>query len=460
MLKKFSIALLTISLVIVLAACSGGKDSSKDLSKDEKSDKGMDIIGDNIKFDPNKLVNNGEPINLELWTWGGSEIFQNQIDAYQDIYPNVGIKVVAQPWDDYWTKLPLSLKGKDGPALFNVHNSQHTNIVDLMAPYEISNDELKQDFIGVDAHEIDGEIHYIDYAINTGNIYYNKGMWEEAGLSEADIPTTWDQFIEVAQKLTKKDSKGNLTQAGFNFNGEGYEAMIIGLGYQKGELLFKEDGSTVNFDNKTTIENTKMLYDLYDQHKVGSPDFGDDSTQSFGNGQSAMVYKWGWMQGELNDNYPDIEWGVFRIPTPSEETPFAYDRYNGESTPGINKNKSAEEQEVAQDFLRFILAGDSFTKEFSIANASFPSKNSLAEDPEILEDPVLKTIAPNVDRYIWPGPFPAVIETVSKTTFEDIFYNQVDIETSIKSGQDQIEKAMEKSEFKSVEEKYKFFNEK
>lgn len=457
-MKKIIVGL-SLLAIMILSACTGGKSDLSDLTKDEKADKGLDIIGESVTFDPNKLVNDGEPIAVELWTWGGKEIFQKSIEAYMDIYPNVKIEVVNHPWDDYWTKLPLALKGKDGPAIFNVHNSEHENLVDLMAPYEIETEALEDDFTAVASHVIDGSVYYIDYAINTGNIYYNTKMWEEAGLTKDDIPTTWDQFIDVAKQLTKTDSNGKIEQAGFNFNGEVYEAIITGLGYQKGELLFKEDGTTVNFDNESTIENTQMLYDLYAEHQVGSPDFGVDSTQSFGNEQTAMVYKWGWMQGDLQEKYADVEWDVFRIPTPTEDQPFALDRYNGESTPGINKNATTEEQEVAQDFLRFILAGDEFTKEFSMFNASFPAKKSLADDPDVLEDKVLRALAPNIDRYIWPGPSPSVIETTSSQVFEEIFYNGVSIEEAIEDGQQKIEKSMEKDYFESVEGKYEHFSE-
>ncbi len=459
MMKKLLSSFLVLSMIFVLAACSGGDKSVSGLKKDDKPDKGMKVIGDHVKFDPNKLVNDGKPISIELWTWFGKEVFQKQADEYQKIYPNVKIKVVNQPWEDYWKKLPLQLKGKDGPAMFNVHNSYHSNIINFMAPYDIPVDALNQDYIGVQPHVIDNKVYYFDYGINTGMFYYNKDMWKEAGLTDADIPTTWDQFRQVAKKLTKRDADGKLVQAGFNLNGDGYKAMIAGLGYQKGELLFKEDGKTVNFDNPTTVENTQMLLDLYNKDKVGSPDFGDDSTKSFGNGQTAMVYKWGWMQGELKNNYPKIQWGVFRTPTPTNDVPFAYDRYNGESTPGINKNAAKEQQAVAQDFLKFMLAGNDFVKDFSFATGTFPAKKSLANDPDVLANPTNKIIAPNIERYIWPGAFPSAIETVSDKVFQDIFYNKVNIKDAIKSGQEQMEKDMSNSDFTSVESKYKFFSE-
>lgn len=459
MKKKIWMALFSVVAMSSLVACSSGsKDSGGSGKKDETADKGLDVLGETVKFDPNKLVNDGKPINIEYWTWNEGDPAIEMAKDYQKIYPNVKIKVVNQPWDDYWTKLPLSLKGKNGPAIFNIHNSQNALLMPYLAPYDIPVKDLEADFTSVQPHVNDDKVYYIDSMINTGNIYYNKKLWQEAGLSDQDVPKTWEQFREVAKKLTKSEN-GKITQAGFNYNDETYSALFEGLNYQKGTLLFKDDKTTVNYDNKTTKENMQFLLDLYDVDKVGSKDFGAESSQSFGNGQSAMVYKWGWYLNELKTNYPDIEFGVFPTPTPTEEVPFAYDRFNGESTPGINKNQTKEQQNVAQDFLKYCLANDEYSKKGALALASFPTKKSLSEDPEILENPVLKAIKPRVDRLIWPGAFPSTIEATAKQTMEDVQFNGVKLDDAVKNGQAKMETEMKGNDFKSLESSYKFFDE-
>ncbi|KAF1303161.1 extracellular solute-binding protein [Enterococcus sp. JM9B] len=457
--KKIFMALASLLMISGLAACGSSKDGgSAGGTTDTKEDKGMEVLGDQVKFDPNKLVNDGEPINIEYWTWNEGDPAITMAKEYEKIYPNVTIKVVNHPWEDYWTKLPLALKGKNGPAVFNIHNSQHDLLIPYLQPYDIDTEELKADFTSVDPHVIDGNVYYIDSMINTGNIYYNKDLWKEAGLTDADIPKTWDQFREVAKKLTKKDGD-KITQAGFNWNGETYSAIYQGLNYQKGELLFKEDSKVANYDNDTTKENLQFLLDLYNEDQVGSKDFGADSSQSFGNGQSAMVYKWGFYLNELNTNYPDIDFGVFATPTPDESVPMAYDRYNGESTPGINKNQTEEQQAVAQDFLRYCLANDEYSKAGALSLASFPTKKSLAENKDILDNPILKVIAPRVDRLIWPGPFPATIETTGTQTMEDVLFNGKALDSSLKAGQEQMEKDMKDTDFTSLESSYQFIDE-
>ncbi|MDH6364006.1 multiple sugar transport system substrate-binding protein [Enterococcus sp. PF1-24] len=458
MKKKIFAALFSVLLVGSLAACSSG-DDTKEVSgtKDSVADKGMDVIGDAVQFDPNKLVNDGEPIKIDYWTWTENDPVGEMAKEYEKIYPNVEIKFVLQPWDDYWTKLPLSLKGKDSPAIFNIHNSQHDNIFPYLAPYDISVADLEADFTSVAPHVIDDKVYYTDSLINTGNIYYNKEMWAEAGLTDADIPKTWDEFREVAKKLTKTED-GKIVQAGYSYNFENYSAIYEGLNYQKGTLLFKEDGSVANYDNPTTVENMQFLVDLYEKDKVGSKDFGE-AGKTFGNGQTAMVYMWGWFLNDLNTNYPDIDYGVFPTPTPTEEVPFAYDRYNGESTPGINKNQSEEQQAVAQDFLRFCLANDEYSKKGALTLASFPTKKSLADDKEILGNPVLSAIAPRVDRLIWPGAFPATVEKTGDQTLDDVLYNGKDLEQAIKDGQAKMESEMKSTDFVSLDSAYEFYDE-
>lgn len=413
-----------------------------------------DTIGNAIQYDKSVKVNDDKEIKLEYWTWNEGDPAITLATEYSDIHPNVTIDVKIQPWDDYWTKLPLSLKGKEGPAIFNIHNSQHSLLMNYLAPYDIPTKDLEEDYTGVAAHVIDDKVYYIDNVINTGTIYYNKKLWEKAGLTDADIPTTWDQFREVAKKLTVKDGD-KLVQAGFNFNGTTYSAIYQGLNYQKGALLFKEDATTANYNNETTIENMQFLKDLYDVDGVGSKDFGTDDTQSFGNEQTAMVYKWGWFVNELATKYPDVEYGVFATPTFSEETPFAYDRYNGESTPGINKNQSAEQQAVAQDFIKFILANDAYSLAAAQSYASFPTKKSLVDHEEVLANPVLAVLAPRVEKLIWAGPIPATLETSTQKAFEEVIYNGADIKQAVEEAQNQIERDMRRSDFKSLESSYK-----
>ena len=368
------------------------------------------------------------------------------------IHPNVTIKLVNNPWEDYWTKLPLALDGENGPAIFNVHNSYHENLINYMAPLDIPVEDLQADFTGVDAHIIDGKVYYIDYGMMTGTIYYNKDMWAAAGLTEEDIPETWDEMIEVAKKLTIKDGD-QIVQAGFNFNDNFHQTCLLGLNYQLDENLFLEDGVTPNGNSDAMKQIMQMLVDMYEVHGVGSKDFGEKGEDSFGQGMSAMTVQWGHYYNTLNTTWAGINFGVFEVPT-FDGDPYAYNRYNGESTFGVNKNAPADQQAVAQDFIKYFLANDDLQVTFNLAMSTFPAKKSLANNEEILANPSLAVLAEHIDKYIWPGPMPATMETSLKTAGQEIFFNGADIEKALDEAQKNIIRDMQSSDFVSVENLY------
>ena len=450
--RVIAAALAAMMAVTGLAGC-GGSGTGKEEAK-KNIEVPTEPFGDTIKYDPSVEINDGKDITVELWEWGSDELFQEIIDGYTAIHPNVTINLVNNPWEDYWTKLPLALDGKNGPAIFSIHNSYHENLINYMAPLEIPLEDLQADFTGVDAHVIDGEVYYIDYGMMTGSVYYNKDMWEAAGLTEADIPKTWDEMREVAKKLTIKEGD-TIIQAGLNFNDDFHQNYLLGLNYQLGENLFEEDGVTPKVNSDAMKQVMQMLVDMYEVDGIGSKDFGEKGADSFGQGQSAMVIQWGHYYNTLQTTWSDINFGVFEIPT-FDGNPYAYNRYNGESTFGVNKNAPEDQQAVAQDFIKYFLANDDAQVAFNLAMSIFPAKKSLADNEKILENPSLKVLAEHIDHYIWPGPMPATMETSLKKAGQDIFFNGVDIDTALNEAQQNIIKDMKNSDFKSVENLYAY----
>lgn len=453
MRKRVIVAALAAMMAVTgLAGCDGSGTGKEEAKKNIEVP--TEPFGDTIKYDPSVEINGGKDITVELWEWGSDELFQEIIDGYTAIHPNVTINLVNNPWEDYWTKLPLALDGENGPAIFNIHNSYHENLINYMAPLEIPLEDLQADFTGVDAHVIDGEVYYIDYGMMTGSVYYNKDMWEAAGLTEADIPKTWDEMREVAKKLTIKEGD-TIIQAGLNFNDDFHQNYLLGLNYQLGENLFEEDGVTPKVNSDAMKQVMQMLVDMYEVDGIGSKDFGEKGADSFGQGQSAMVIQWGHYYNTLQTTWSDINFGVFEIPT-FDGNPYAYNRYNGESTFGVNKNAPEDQQAVAQDFIKYFLANDDAQVAFNLAMSTFPAKKSLADNEKILENPSLKVLAEHIDHYIWPGPMPATMETSLKKAGQDIFFNGVDIDTALNEAQQNIIKDMKNSDFKSVENLYAY----
>lgn len=456
MKKIIALVITGVLAVGALAGCGStpGDKSDAQTRATVEGAKEEEAFGDKVQYDPTQQVNNGEAVTIDLWQWGEEALFKQITDAYTKLQPNVTINIVNNPWDDYWTKLPLALKGSNGPALFNIHNSQHANIIKYMEPYDIPVADMQADFTGVDAHIIDDKVYYIDYGIMTGSVYYNKDMWEAAGLTEADIPKTWDEFRAVAKKLTILEGD-SVVQAGINFNDEINSNYLMGLNYQLGDNLFDKDMTSIKVNTDNMKKVMQMMFDIYEVDKSGSKDFGAKGNESFGQGQSAMTIQWGWYNNTLNNDYSDIKFGVFEIPT-FDGDPYAYNRYNGESTFGINKNIPADQMAVAQDFVKFFLAYDGGQKLFNLEFSTFPAKKSLANDSDILANPAMAAVSAHIDKYIWPGPMPAIIEDTLKIAAQDIMFNGKDIGTAFSEAEKTINQGLKSAGFVSVENLYKY----
>ncbi|GMQ57411.1 extracellular solute-binding protein [Vallitalea sediminicola] len=471
-MKKISCLVSMVLVVALLLSGCGKKDSEGKQTKtvDNKTDVSQnaepEYIGNNLKYDINSVVNNGEKIELVLWTDQEVEPFyQAAADSYSEIHDNVNIKVVVQPWSDYWTKLPLALNAGNGPDIYRAHPAFINNLKEKT--YELPEDifpmdQLKADFHDVEKIKVDGKLYSIPLgALFGGGIYYNRDMWADAGLSDSDIPKTWDEFIEVGKKLTNKDDKGNITQYGFSID-HAFENMIIALNLQKGKSIFKEDQYTWDFDNETTYENIDLLKSLKEEHGFMMYSDGDCEDQ-MGNGQVAMIYQWNWVGGYLNGSYPDINWGFFIMPTEDGNTPPAYDAKGFEWLLSVSA-KDEKKREVAFDFLKYYIAENKNFIDHALRIGVIPAKFIDISADERLD------VLPNIgianeysDRLEYLGVIPTD-EAKSKglrSVGSDIFINNKDSREVIKAFQKKLMEDTERNgiKYKAQENQYKYYSE-
>lgn len=111
MRKRILAMCLVISMLMaMLCGCGKTETTSYSGKTDTKADKGMVVMGENVTYDPNHLVNDGKPVELDWWLWDAPELFGSIAKEYEKIHPNVKINIINNPWDGFWTKLPLALQ--------------------------------------------------------------------------------------------------------------------------------------------------------------------------------------------------------------------------------------------------------------------------------------------------------------------------------------------------------------
>ena len=159
-----------------------------------------------------------------------------------------------------------------------------------------------------EAFTFDGQFMCAPKDFSTLALVINSDMWEEAGLTDDDIPTTWEELASVAEQLTTEDHVGL---------GYGPEVQRIGVFMaEAGGAFVDEEGTTAVVDSP---ENAEALQYVKDQMAAGSFSYSSDlgagwGGEALGNGLAAMVIEGNWITGAMTNDFPDINYQVAELP--------------------------------------------------------------------------------------------------------------------------------------------------
>ena len=143
---------------------------------------------------------------------------------------------------------------------------------------------------------------------STLQLVINDSLWQKAGLTKSDIPTTWDQLESVAKKLTT----GGVV--GLSMNGQ-YERIGAFMVEAGGNLMnATSTKATANSAaNVTALTYVKKLLNEGVMKYAASVGEGDGG-QAIGAGKAAMTVEGNWVTGELKSDFPNVKYTVAPLP--------------------------------------------------------------------------------------------------------------------------------------------------
>lgn len=222
-------------------------------------------------------------------------------------------------------------------------------------------------------------------------VWYNTDMWKAAGLTDADVPQTWDELLEVAKKLTKSDG----SQYGIALPDQAWAPWIKG----NGSGIYTTDGKV----SINTKENKEFLQKMRDFYKGGYSVTGMDETaarESFESGQSAMVIVGPWEDQAATDK--GINHDLFGVPDGSGTYKYA----DGSTGSNIGSTglywwvtsqvgDSAKKQGI-YEFFKFYNNHDNQVK-WSLGSA-YPPNNTTVKESELSERPLIAKLSQYTDK--------------------------------------------------------------
>jgi multiple sugar transport system substrate-binding protein len=120
---------------------------------------------------------------------------------------DVKIDLQYVPNNDYMngSKLQTAFASGKGPDIFIISPGDflryaNGGVLTELTPY--MEEEAKKDFFPnvMETRMVDGKIYGLPMEVEPMAMYYSVKAFQEAGLSETDIPKTWDQYLEIARK--------------------------------------------------------------------------------------------------------------------------------------------------------------------------------------------------------------------------------------------------------------------
>lgn len=264
--------------------------------------------GSNNSANSNNADNsNNNTLSVSIWD-------NNQLPGLKSIMDDftektgIAVEIQVVPWDQYWTLLEAGAQGGTLPDVFWMHsnysqmfmrNDMLLDLTDRIAQSDVIDPEnYYQDIL--ELYQYDGKTYAIPKDYDTIALWYNKTMFDEAGISYPDETWTWDTFAEAAAKLTDKDN----SQYGFaspaSYNQDGYYSMI----YDMGGYIVNEDKSASGWDSPETITAMNWWYDnLVNVCMPTQQMMGENTTDVlFSSGRSAMTFQGSWMVKALTEN--------------------------------------------------------------------------------------------------------------------------------------------------------------
>ncbi|REJ06837.1 extracellular solute-binding protein [Microbacterium bovistercoris] len=375
-------------------------------------------------------------LSLSAWSVDTTPEFQALADAFHEENPDITIKLKEYDAAEYNTLITADLAAGSGPDIITQKEVKAlTTFQEGGQLLDVSDVKLPDGIGGADSYKVDGKAYAVPYRQDSWVLYYNKTLFDAAGVAQPDGSWTWDDYADAAAKLTKGDAKGaylhrwQSTVQGFAnaqddvspLDGE-YEHMKP---YYERALKMQEEGSQVDFNTSSANQLTYQ--------------------GEFGKQKAAMMLMGTWYTGTLiaqqaSGEADTFEWGIAPAPqkdestTGTDNTPVTFGDPTGF---GVNAALEGDKAAAAKKFLGFAASADA-AKVLA----------GIGITPALIDDSIVDTYfgvegAPTDDlsKFAW-STHKVLAENPTSSTTATVQGILGDMHTAIMSGSTDVDKAL------------------
>lgn len=321
------------------------------------------------------------------------EMIQSLLDGFnasQDEYEATHVYV---PFSDYEKQLTLGIASGELPDLVILDGCSMASFIQLGLFGDISDADINWDeYIEgpLESTMMDGKHYGIPFATNCTALYYNKDMFDAAGIDYPDENTTWDELHEMAKALTK-DGVYGFGNAATNTD-EGTFQCLQWIYTAGGSYTDIEDGVDAYKLMQEMIEDGSWTKECVNWTQ-------SDVNNNFMAGNLAMQQNGPWQIPGIEANAPDLNYGVTVLPKKDADSGQATSILGGENMGVVNKDDTSG----AEAFLKYYDQTDVMVEAMK-QYGSYPPKTEAAKDTYWTEDPIQKAFLTQIETSIPRGP--------------------------------------------------------
>ena len=235
----------------------------------------------------------------------------------------------------------------------------------------------------------DGTLHSIPYQPSIFGFFYNKTLFDKAGIKE--VPTTWDELDAACAKLKDAGITPITADDAYMTSFIGYHlARYIGQDGVKSLVTGEEvNGQNVTWDDERVLAAAQSFADFakkgYFSKNIATNVYPAGQNQEFAPGDAAIVICGSWLPNEAKASVAeDLEWGYFNYPSVPNGTDDNTANNIANQVFAINKDSKMADE--AFELITYITSGD-YDKEMTTEALCIPTDkaNSDAWPTELAE---------------------------------------------------------------------------
>ena len=248
-----------------------------------------------------------EPVKLTYFTFSAAPDHLEDLDAivqaFQQKHPNISIEVQTAAYADYFTKLQTRVAGGSAPDAFELNYENFVayasagSLLDL-TPLAAADADFKPEVYYPRAYEVfqaDGRQYGLPAQFSVVLLFYNKDLFDAAGVAYPDASWTWSDQQAAAEKLTDKAGGVWGVFQPIQF-WEFYKVLA-----QNGGSFFNADRTASTFNDARGVEAANWLIGKLGETMPADAFGADQDTALFKAGKLGMWHSGIWQFAGLKD---------------------------------------------------------------------------------------------------------------------------------------------------------------